>query len=216
MKLSIIHNNRIGKKIILFSVFTMLLACNNSTTDFKEYLHYLSNKENGLIKEKTVSGINLKVKYLPTNYLVYNELKNEVNPTIEVIEETKNEYKNSVTFMMILGPDKGESFDITRVSISNYQEFAQRIEKMNFSMTDFVKLRINEQEYTPELAQMESTYGLEQHRKILFVFKAIDAEGNKILTEDVQFVYNDELFHTGTNKFKFKLNDIQEIPELQF
>ena len=158
----------------------------------------------------------MKIKYLPNDYLVYNELKGNKAITSTMIDNVKASYNNTITFMMIMGPDKEESFDITRVGVVDYQEFAQRLEEMNFSMKQYVNLSINGKEYYPELAQMESTYGLEQNRKILFVFKAIDEEGNKILNNDFQFVYADELFNTGINKFKFKLDDINKMPAFNF
>jgi len=118
--------------------------------------------------------------------------------------------------MMVIGPDKDESFDITRVGVSDYQEFAQRLEEMNFNMKQYIQLKVADKIYWPELAQMESTYGLEQSRKMLFVFKAVDESGNRILTEDAQFVYTDELFNTGINKFKFKIADVEALPEFKF
>ena len=191
-------------------------SCNQPIDDFSTYMKYLSDTDYGLVKEKSVGGLQLKVKYLPNDYLVYNDLKNSKVITKELIDSMKTSYANSITFMMVLGPDKNESFDITRVGISDYEEFAQRLEEMNFNMAQYVNLKINNKEYVPELMQMESTYGLEQNRKILFVFKAVDKEGNKILTDDAQFVYSDELFNTGINKFKFNINDINSLPEFKF
>ena len=179
-------------------------------------MEYLADKNNGLIKEKSVGGIQLKVKYLPNDYLVYNEIKNNKQLTEDMVDSVRLTYANSLTFMMVLGPDKNESFDITRVGVASYEEFAQRIEEMNFNMTQYVKLQVNNEAYSPELYQMESTYGLEQSRKFLFVFKAKDGKSNRILNSDVQFVYADEMFNTGINKFKFNSSDVNTIPTFNF
>src|SRR5690606_22139378 len=100
--------------------------------DFNTYMEYLADKDNGLVKEKSIGGIQLKVKYLPNDYLVYNDIKQNKQITKGLVNSVKLTYANSITFMMVLGPDKNESFDITRVGIANYEEFAQRIEEMNF------------------------------------------------------------------------------------
>lgn len=200
-------------------IFTTLLisSCNQSIDDINAYMKYLSDEDNGLVKEKSVGGIQMKVKYLPKDYLAYNDLKTNKNITSTLIDSVKETYANSITFMMIMGPDKHESFDITRVGVNDYQEFAQRLEEMNFNMKQYVQLKVGDKTFAPELAQMESTYGLEQSRKIVFVFNAIDEEGNKILTgDDAQFVYTDELFNTGINKFKFNVDAIEALPVLKF
>jgi len=208
--------NKSRAYILITFIVILLSSCSSSIDDFGVYLNYLAKIDNGLVKEKAVAGIQMKIKYLPNDYLVYNELKGNKAITSTMIDNVKASYNNTITFMMIMGPDKEESFDITRVGVVDYQEFAQRLEEMNFSMKQYVNLSINGKEYYPELAQMESTYGLEQNRKILFVFKAIDEEGNKILNNDFQFVYADELFNTGINKFKFKLDDINKMPAFNF
>ena len=193
-----------------------IASCSNSITDIDNYLKYLSDKENGLVIEKATGGILMRVKYLPTDYLVFNDLKNNENNTLTLKDSIKQSYQNSMTFMLTIGPDRNESFDITKVGVKNYEEFAQRIEEMNFNMTQYVTLKINEKEYTPALTQMESVNGLAQERNILFVFNALDEQGKEILKNDAQFVYNDELFYTGINKFKFKMDKINNVPEFKF
>mgnify|MGYP003626904035 CR=1 FL=1 len=194
----------------------MFSSCNHSIDDFNTYMEYLAEKDNGLVKEKSIGGIQLKVKYLPNDYLVYNDIKQNKQKTKGLVDSVKLTYANSITFMMVIGPDKNESFDITRVGVDNYEEFAQRIEEINFNMMQYVKLQVNNEEYSPELYQMESTYGLEQSRKFLFVFKAKDEKSNTILKDDFQFVYADEMFNTGINKFQFKHSDVNAIPQFNF
>ena len=194
----------------------MFSSCNHSIDDFNTYMEYLAEKDNGLVKEKSIGGIQLKVKYLPNDYLVYNDIKQNKQKTKGLVDSVKLTYANSITFMMVIGPDKNESFDITRVGVDNYEEFAQRIEEINFNMMQYVKLQVNNEEYSPELYQMESTYGLEQSRKFLFVFKAKDEKSNTILKDDFQFVYADEMFNTGINKFQFKHSDVLQSLNLIF
>lgn len=190
-----------------------IASCNSAIDNFPDYMKYLADKENGLVKEKSTNGVSIKVKYLPVDYLAYKEFKNESGLSIDSIKKT---YENSLTFMMTIGPDKEKSFDITKVGVSSYKEFALRIEEMNFWMKDYVTLTAGGIEYSADLAQMESTYGLEKDRKILFVFQNKDEQGNTLLTDDLTFTYKDEIFFTGINKFKFNIKDINSIPELTF
>ncbi len=188
-------------------------ACNLPIDDFSQYMKYLANKENGLVKEKSVNGVQIKVKYLPLDYLAYKEYENDKDLKIEEIKKT---YENSLKFMMSIGPAKDKRFDITKVGVSSYEEFALRIEEMNFWMKEYVTLSFEGKEITADLAQMESTYGLEKDRKIIFVFQNKDEQGNSILTQDITFTYKDEIFYTGINKFKFSIDDINDLPEFKF
>lgn len=205
------------KYIIGFLFLICLFSCKKQVLDYKEYMKFLANKESGLVKEIATGGIKLKVKYLPLDYLVYNQVKSSDSlASKEERENIKKTYENSLTFMLTLGPDTNESFSITRVGVTNYQEFAERIETMSFNMSEYISLKIKDKEYKPDLTQMESINSLEQSKNIIVVFKAIDEVGKKITTDDLVFIYNDELFLTGINKFKFKKNDILDLPELKY
>lgn len=190
-----------------------IVSCNSSIDNFPDYMKYLADKENGLVKEKSTNGVSIKIKYLPLDYLAHKEYKKENGISIDSI---KKSYENSLTFMMTIGPDKEKNFDITKVGVSSYEEFALRIEQMNFWMKDYVTLTVGGKEISADMAQMESTYGLEKDRKIVFVFQNKDEQGHSLLTDDLTFTYKDEIFFTGINKFKFNIKDINSIPELTF
>ena len=201
-------------KIVLLIVVSLFVgACNTSIDNFSDYMKFLANTENGLVKKKSANGIAIKVKFLPLDYLAYKEFINDTSLNLEAIKKT---YENSLTFMMTIGPDEDKAFDITKVGVSSYEEFALRIEEMNFWMKDYVTIKIGEKEIKAELAQMESTYGLEKDRKIVFVFQNKDAAGNNLLVDDVTFTYKDEIFYTGINNFKFNIDDINALPEFKF
>jgi hypothetical protein len=197
----------------LFMAILLMGSCNGPITNFSDYMKYLADTENGLVKEKTANGVSLKMKYLPIDYLAYKEYENDRHLSIE---DLKKSYENSLTFMMTIGPDKGKNFDITKVDVSSYEEFALRIEEMNFLMKDYLTLTVGDKEIYADLAQMESTYGLEKDRKIVLVFQHKDEQGKSILTGDLTVTYKDEIFYTGINKFKFSMADINAIPEFTF
>ncbi len=201
--------------VALFSTF----SCGKKISNFEEYLTYLSQKENGIVKEKPIAGILLEVKYLPIEYLVYKDFKNSKKTKKKelLIDKLYKSYKNTLTFMFTLGPDENEKFDITRVGVSNYEEFAQRIELMNFNMTNFIYLEYNNTKIAPKLALMENSYGLENKRAIMVSFEVDDNTKNVFLKKHTyKFVYSDQLFNTGINKFTFNKEDINDLPEFEF
>jgi hypothetical protein len=205
------------KLIQLLVLLLLLSACRKSVLDHKEYMKFMADKNNGLVKEASAGGVKVKVKHLPLDYLVYNAVKsNDTMVSEEQVADIKKSYESSITFMLTLGPDDNESFHITRVGISSYEEFAERIETMSFHMKDYITLKIGDKEYKPDLTQMESINSPERSKSIIVVFKSVDEAGKSIVTDDLVFIYNDELFFTGINKFKFLRSDLVDLPELKF
>ncbi len=204
------------KSYCLLLVFcSVLFSCTGDKLNYKSYLKYLADPENGITKERATHGIKLKVKYLPLNYLVYNAVKSVDNGVSkEELEKIKKSYANSLTFMLTLGPDDNESFSITNVGVENYEQFAQRIETMSFNMKEYIRLNVNNKQYVPELVQMETINTLEPSKNLIIVFNTLDEKGKEIKDNDMTFVYNDELFYTGINKFIFKAKDLKAVPEL--
>lgn len=199
-------------KYLVILLFFALNSCTPDKLEYGDYVQYLLDEENGLIQTKSFGGLKISVKYLPVDYQVYNELKagNE-NVSKEVVDSLKNTYKNSFSFLMTLAPAEGESFDVTKVGVTNYEEFSQRITDMSFNMGGMIKLISGEEEIYPEIAQAERLYGLRNSVDILLVF---NADNTKINNESVELMYSDEIFNTGISKYKFKLKDINSIPEL--
>ncbi len=200
--------------ILLLSLTCLLWSCSQSSiSDFGKYVKYLSNPKNGLVKEKSVAGISMKVKYLPNDYQVYNDaFKTSESIDQKVFNDIKDNYSNSTTFVLTLGPDEEHKFDITRVDLADYDEYAERIERMNFNFGEFISLEVDGIEIQPTLTQMESLYGLKKTRDIVVVFNKEDIQPNA----DIKFVFKDKMFNTGINKFKFDKNDIAAIPTLDF
>ncbi len=214
-----LKNYLFGISFFSFTIFIFGCQENKVTIeDFAEYCAWVVNTENGLVKTKSISGIHLSVKYLPPEYLAYQELKDEENVTASDKERTLGLYKNNETFLLTIAPDEQERLgaDIMQTGIRNYQEFSERASKMNFGMNEYVILITGDREFKPVLSNMENVYGLSNHRNISFVFAPEDENTIFKNTEKLDFVFNDEIFHTGISHFVFHRNSIEKIPRLSY
>jgi len=202
--------------IILISVAVTLMSafgCKKASLQPDEYMNYLDHPENGIKKTREIGGIKISVKYLPSDYLTYNETKDSTHMFSQSKRDSiKNTYGQSSTFLLTLGPSEGNSFDITRVNVNSMEEFQQRMMAMSFSMDQMVVMQIGDKKIVPSITQMEQLYGLRNKRDIVIVF---DVNPEKLLKNDVAFIFKDELFYTGINKFTFKAEDINNIPDLK-
>lgn len=198
------------------AMFWLAIAVNSSCsrnrtfTDVNELTKYINVPENGLLKEKTVGGIKFKLKYLPTDYLIYSQLDQKQSHRRPLIDSLGKRYENSVTFLLTIGPADDESFDITKYGIANYEEFAKQLEQLCFQAQDWITIRDDSgKEYTPGIVHLENINALEKHRNVVVVFNTRD-----YLKTNFSFIFSDELFNTGINKFYFKASDINGIPKI--
>jgi len=208
-----------GKSKILYALMAIasFISCSKTViSDKKEYLSYLANPENGLTIEKVVTGLKMKIRYMPEDYLVYNNVKEMVNCTSRYKDSIAETYHHSLTFMVNIGPDENENFDLTRLGISSYGEFAERIEEMTFNSQNWFALTSGGKLYTPVLTKMENVNALEKSRDFIVVFNSTLNSPNDITKNDMIFIYTDDLFHTGVHKFQFNTEDIKKLPKFKF
>jgi len=203
--------------IALILVVNIFATCKPSKiTDAKEFMIYLSDNKNGLVKDKKIGGIKYKLKYLPEEYLAYNSINAQNNFNPKQKDSIIKLFNNSVTFVLNIGPADGENFDITQLGVNNYEEFAQRIEQMAFNATDWINLIVEETKYKPSIVRMENINALERSRNFIVVFSSEKNSDKDLRKKDMCFIYDDELFNTGTNKFIFDAKDINNIPQFIF
>jgi hypothetical protein len=211
------EKNNIALLFILI-VFSLSACKKTEIADSKEYFSYLANPKNGLVKEKTVAGLTIKVKYIPEDYLVYNMVKDldlkTLTPTYK--DSIAKSYANSVTYMVSIGPAQNEDFDVTRVGVGSYQEFAERIEQMAFNAQDWFAVTIKDKSHTPVIVRMENINALEKSRNFMVIFNSTKGSENDFRKNDMCLTYDDGLFNTGLNKFIFNATDIQELPKFTF
>lgn len=197
----------------------MLLAsaCNQSFKSEQEFYKWLNDHDNGLITTRTTGSIKISVKYLAPEFLAYRELKQTNNYTRELKDSIVNVYKNSLTFLLAIGPDESkEDFDIMTTGVENIVEFNERVKKLNFEIGQFITLKTENGEYKPVLSTLENVYGLTNKRNIYIVF-APNEESKKLLcAQKLDLVFEDDIFLTGINHFKFDKKKLDNIPHINF
>lgn len=209
---------RVGFKIFTYSFIALgLLSCKQSEIkDPTEFTHYLANKENGLVNEKSIAGVKFKVKYLPYQYQAYLSMNGKETVLQKEKDSVLKAFSTSVAFLLNIGPAENEDFDITKVGVKSYEEFADRIEKMSFEAQDWIMLDIGGKQIKADIVRMENLNALERSRNFLVVFASEFATENDIRTKDLCFIYDDEMFSTGKSKFIFKAEDLKNTPEFKF
>lgn len=207
------------KTVIKYTSLILVILCIGCNPKYmedpKSYIAFLNDPKNGLVKEKTIAGIKFKLRYIPTGLTAYNQLKN-LQASEMIKDSIKKSYDNSLTFILNIGPADDEKFDITRVDISNYRQFADRIEQLSFQTQEYISLSCGDSLYKPSITKIENINAPENGRNFIVVFDSEKNTAKDLRKHDLCFIYKDEMFSTGVNKFMFTASDINAVPELKF
>jgi len=206
-------------KVNLLSFIVLLLisiGCNKSIRNESDYLKWLDNPSNGLVRTKHVSGFDIKVKFMPPSYLFCHDMSaNDLSISQKQKDSLYQIYKHSLTFMMTLGPDKGDSnkMSVMYYGVKAYTDYVKRDLIMNFDFKKYAHIEVAGKEYDPVLSTMENSYELGLSRNVFFVFVPKDtADRTLFISPTIDFTYDDDLFQLGLNHFVFKQEDIQGSP----
>lgn len=210
------------KWLIHITLITTLFSSCSSEEIFKSEASYnaaLNNTDYGLVKTKTVNGIIMSVRYLPTDLLVLRELNNRTTVSQAELDSLRQQYVNSKTFVLTLTPDTNQTkADLMFGGVGSKEEYQEKVLKLNFGMDQYTSLHSLNAEYTPVLTNMENIYGLKASRdfNIVFVPRSVDEKLDYESSESLKFVFDDPYFKTGLNQFVFTKDDMTSSPGFTF
>ena len=190
-----------------------------SELEYKSFLEYINNGENGMVHSKTLNGVELTLKYLPSNYLAYRDLSLLSSPSKQQEDSLMQRYQNSMTFVLNLSPENmkgvgGFENGVLSKDISGIEEYKSRALSLNFAMTEMVKLRSEKGVIKPSLTNMENTYDLAADKSIYIVFSR-ELVKTELGTEDLEFVFEDGVFDTGISVFSIDAEVLKNIPSIK-
>jgi len=194
----------------LLLMLVLLYACKAKIKDVaseREYIAWINNPENGCAKEKKLKNIKYTVKFMPPEFQAYKEYLSEGGNYDSLL----NGYKNSLSVYFRIDPDgDAKDVDIVYADIYNEAEFRQRVYELNFSMREMISVEYGGMSIQPSLFNLENDYGISPGRGANVVFSVGDSIINK---GDFTIVFDDEIFYTGVNKFKYSINK-KSLPEV--
>ena len=196
--------------IYLLSLILLFSCKRQQVNSVSYYSKWINNPDNGLFITRKINGLQLSIKYLPSEFLEYKDREGNESAHLE-----QNDYKNTLTFLMTIGPDeeKGNKNDIMFDEISSYKEYTERLLALNFEIDKNITLKTRDLELKPVLSNLENTYGLSKNRSIVIAFAPTDEQRKKIeKADELEFTYSDELFDMGTMHFNFSGSDINHLP----
>lgn len=209
------RNKTLGLCISLLAC--MLLSCTRIENK-EDYNNWLNKTRNSCIKEHTINGVNISVKYLPPAYLALKDYsQNGSLRTVHLRDSLLSKYNGMLTFMMTIGPDKSlakeHQMSMMDEGIQNYSEYVQRVLSANFFMDQHIQLYVDDSAYKPVLAIVENAYELSGSRNFVVAFTSQTAQ-ELLKGKNYLFVYKDPFFNIGDVQFNFSGTDLKAARNL--
>ena len=198
------------KCLCYFFVFPLLClmftSCNKPVTK-QELTTYLNDPDNGLKQEVKIGSYKISLTYRPTDLLVEQDLFGDT--TVETIEAKRTEY--NAYYYFILNMSLGEN-DVLYKGSTNQLQFSASLNKLNFGLSEYIYAIADEKD-TINLADyyVPNLYGMGGTTQILLVFP----KDISIIYEELEVTVKELGFGTGQQKFKFKIKDMNNVPELK-
>lgn len=204
-----------GKISHIILLVTVLMAISCGKGSIKTESDYLKWINKNLRVQKTVNGLDLRVKLLPAEYLAYKDLRNRVYSQQER-DSLLNLYNKNLSFLLTIEPKEikeGGSTDLMYYNISNEEEYMGRFQELTFNIDKYIYLQDGSEKSYPVLYNFENTMGLTQGRSIYLVFnKSLE----DLKSRKVSFVFNDVIFITGISYFDYNKDKLESIPTINF
>lgn len=174
----------------------------------EQFVKWVADKENKLVRDKIISDINYQLAYLPCEYMAYTELKNE-NFTEEKFEEVKRNYEGMTYFKFRMEVNNG-SGEVLKYNLSSGQQYNERINYMSFKMQKDIFLVQGRDTLLPGLFHYERIFELAPYATVMMAF-----DNEKFNPADeFTIVYNDHLFNKGYIKFNYKPKQLIDLPKI--
>ena len=200
------------RKYLIYSVITIALfafGCRKKLNR-EELISYLNEPSNGLVKEKVINGVDIRLQIKHPDLYVDQHLKAFPDSLHEAkLQELKNHYDGNLYMQISLGVNNNEILS----ALVNTPQYSTMVNRLSFGMKNFVVLTTNNKDtvllknctYVP-------TYGMAKHNSVLFVF-----DEQKIAeSETIKFRLKEMGLQTGEVSFKLNTKDIKSIPNLKF
>jgi hypothetical protein len=198
------------KTALLYLIVAItFLGCRKQEFSSPDELNkFIADPEHDLKQTNELNGYKVTVTFRPTDLLVYQEIGDQ-HPTAAAIDSARKKYNSYYYFILSLSHGNREALN----PADGLTQYSELVQTLSFRMNDYVTMTTSQSDTIPVGDFMlNRTYGISSTTDILFVFNKEKAKGN----EWVQFNLNELGIGLGNQRFRFKVEDLEQPLTLQF
>jgi hypothetical protein len=200
-----------ASRLLLGLFFVTGFSCCKQSVSPTEYVKYVTDVKNGIVRTVVVDGMEYKGQYRTHEHIVLMEsqgFRKKVN-----IQKRRKELEGTVWFNLSLScTDKPIS--ILRLGIKSQEEYDERLSYyLNRAMED-VRLIYGKDTLSPASYLFENNYNLTPQETMVLGFDLPNKTSYPV--KDMRLSYYDRIFDNGLVNMTFFFNSIENIPNLNF
>lgn len=197
------------KNIFFVIIFIGICGCGKQTLDPSDYVSWVNDEENGLVKKKTIHPLEIEVIYKPLPYVIANEKKTNNIPQL-IYDARVAELEGMQYYTLKLGIVGGQH-NITNFEIEDEIQQQDRNAYLSFAMQKDIKLVEGGDTLPCRLFHFERSYDLVPQRTFVLAFE----QKKENITKDKTIILDLPFFKTGLIKLNYKTSDLESIPNLK-
>jgi hypothetical protein len=172
-----------------------------------DYLRWIENKENGLVKRKDIGEYYFELQYKPLEYVALQAFQEE-SYTAEEIKTEIEANKDMQYFTLKIGTVSG-----TESPLNKGGDAYSRVEYFSFKIQNCFTLIDGNDTLPCLLSHFERTYELTPYNTFVLAFS--NPNPGEEINNDLKFIYNDDVLGTGKANIIIEAENINRVPKLK-
>lgn len=197
-----------NNKYFMILVMLSLCACRKGLPP-QQYVQYVQDAKNGLLKNVQVSEWEYKIQYRPAEFILLTEGKTVSDGKVR---KKRNEQLSDMAWFNISFQHIDGKISPLRYALSSRGEYDLRLNYFLNEAARSIKLICNWKDtLTPTSYLFENHYNLTPQETMVVGFHLPSGA-----IDEMQLSYEDRIFKTGIIKTIFRKEDLDNIPKLVY
>jgi hypothetical protein len=178
------------------------------TLQGSDYINWVRNPENGLVKEKVIDELKFKIQFKPYEYIAcMNEHTDQLADT--VLKKAIKELNGMQFYDLKISLNDNEG-EILKAGLKSREDYDKRVKYFSFEMQQDIQLVDGTDTLPCTMYHYERAYDATPVTTILVGFQADAKNAAKTKT----LLIYDRTFNKGLLKFRFTENRLNTLPKL--
>jgi hypothetical protein len=190
-------------KLLIGLVILMLGACKPKQLSPEQYMGWVNDKDNGLVKTETIGKVKYTVVYRPNDYQLAKSLIDQDSFAL------KSSKARNHAFIIKMEPADGKTQVLT-IDATEREEPFQRINYYLSEAQQYISLVEGNDTLAPNNYIYERYYNVSPSQNLVLGF----SQNKGLGSQDLQLVVEDKIFKTGKIYFRFDASTLKDIPKL--
>lgn len=194
---------------LVLLVIIVLGSCSREELIPSEYISWVNDPTNRLLRKKTINPLEIEVLYKPIDYIISNEQRRN-NIPLEEYKKRKQELEGMQYYTFKIGITNS-NYNITNYEVVDQKQQDERISYLSFAMQNDIKLVEGKDTLPCKLFHFERSHDLVTYRTFVVAFE--QPETTRMANKTI--VINLPYFNTGPIKLSYKKSDLESIPTIK-